>query len=769
MRVFLTGSLLVALAHGAVYEAAQKCAGEFLASHAGLPDEWMRGNMFGGENDKSYVGVVPGTKDVKDINMMDGPSGLRDILSGQTLANRTSWPSAGIHGLAMFPELSYYIGRVGAKDFANVGAEVQLGPGVCIHRVPINGRNWEYISGEDATLGDLAGPIVRGIQSTNVMATAKHWAMNNQELNRVKNIVRIEEGVMMESYLRSFQSQINEGTGAFMCSYNRVQVAEHNETVAWMCGSEQVSKHLLRDVMGFHGALMTDWTNSITSTTNGKSTDNRDVIEWEMNWGAALRLPVPKNETLRNRIAKNSLAAMYVSGVLSQEGCKANTSAPQISHLPKLYQEAMVAEDNTKLGSILAAEGMVLLKKHSGLPFKTPQKILLAGEAMLSGGGSGDNGAFGYKMPNHIGEGLNHGGKVAQDLMKQSLSTKGNVAYWDYELPTEVPDVVIIFGAQYRSEGYLVNKKDGFYNIDRCDSNQARNNVTGSTYGNCDYLETVQKLHAKYPKAILISMTTVGGAFLAHDYLEHVDAAFTTFYPGQHFATALSMMLTGVVSPGGKLSYTIPNKEQGPDGKDYLQSPISRYNPGLVLPNTKATITVPAYAWDETAKRVTSVVQYGHDVSEYVEGALIGYKYYEKYSMVPLFRFGYGQSFAQTELTAVSNTCGSDSANNGCSVTTAVSIDAPEDMVASEVVQLFISYTSSSATFDKKRPVRELRAFKKVWESGHYTLTLASSAFKSSWDPAVQQWVLPCTFDKTHGTFRVLLGTTPVASIPCMP
>ena len=71
------------------------------------------------------------------------------------------------------------------SEFRAKGANVQLGPGVCLARVPTNGRNFEYLSGEDPFLGfTLAGAAVRGIQKQGVIANAKHWVNNNQETNR---------------------------------------------------------------------------------------------------------------------------------------------------------------------------------------------------------------------------------------------------------------------------------------------------------------------------------------------------------------------------------------------------------------------------------------------------------------------------------------------------------------------------------------------------------------------------------------------------------
>jgi len=763
-------------AMGSVYDNAGGCAAEFLTAHPKLPDEWMVNDHFGGRNDDYYVGKVNGTSDVEAINMMDGPSGVRDLLIGTTLANRTAWPAAGVHGLALMPELSYYVGRAGARDFLAVGANVQLGPGVCIHRVPIGGRNWEYISGEEAEIGyALSGHVTRGIQSLNVMATAKHWALNNQELNRNKNLVVIGEAVMVESYLRAYQSQIEAGTGAVMCSYNRVQVEEYNETQAWLCGSKEVSGHLLRDIMGFRGALMTDWTNCINSTTNGKTQQNRDVPEWEMNWGVDLGMKVPKDDTLRARLTTNALTGMYVSGMKKccSASCKADNSAPSIDHLPELYQSAMRSEDPRKLAAILAAEGTVMLKKSDALPFTAPKVILLHGEAMLSGGGSGDNGAFGYQQKKHAGQDLNTGGLAGQQAMKEALTTSGHVAYWDYEdLPagTKV-DVVLSFGAQYRSEAYLVDQKDGYLDIDRCDSAQAHSNKF-MKYGECNYPETVQTLRNKYPSALLVSYVTVGGAFIAHDYLDHVDAAFTSFYPGQHFGTALAMMLTGVVSPGGKLSYTIPNVEKGPGGHSYLQSPVGRFNSGLVYSgktSRRVTLDVPAYAWDEAAGKASNVVQYDVDASEYSEGRLIGYKYFEKYGMTPLFPFGFGLSYATTTVTPEAQGSGCTDAAKGCELSVKVTTDAPNGMVASETILVYLGYSSSSPDKDTARPERTLRTFKKVWKSGTYSVALTPADFVNTWSPALQQFVTPCAFDKTSGAFHVSINGQAAATLKCSP
>merc|ERR1719331_299369 len=85
------------------------------------------------------------------------------------------------------------------KEFYDKGANVQLGPGMCLARIPRNGRNFEYLSGEDPHLGSvLVPPVVRGIQAQGVIANAKHWVNNNQESARTSVSEVVDERTQFE-------------------------------------------------------------------------------------------------------------------------------------------------------------------------------------------------------------------------------------------------------------------------------------------------------------------------------------------------------------------------------------------------------------------------------------------------------------------------------------------------------------------------------------------------------------------------------------------
>ncbi len=114
-------------------------------------------------------------------------------------------------------------GAAQGDEFYRKGAHVQLGPGINVARIPLNGRNFEYISGEDPVLGArMVAPAIRGIQSQGVVANAKHWVQNNQEENRGSVNELVDERTRFEYYYPPFEAAVRAGVGSFMCSYNRI-------------------------------------------------------------------------------------------------------------------------------------------------------------------------------------------------------------------------------------------------------------------------------------------------------------------------------------------------------------------------------------------------------------------------------------------------------------------------------------------------------------------------------------------------------------------
>ncbi len=200
-----------------------------------------------------------GTDVVPSITLTNGPHGLvkrrpagnQPGIRGCTPA--TCFPTAAALGSTWDPALLRRVGRAIGREARAHGVSVVLGPGVNIKRSPLGGRNFEYLSEDPFLTGQLATAIVQGIQSCGVGAALKHYAANNQEDDRKRISVDIDERTLREIYLPAFERVVKQARPwTVMCAYNRINgifVAEHRELLT----------DVLRHEWGFEGVVMSDW------------------------------------------------------------------------------------------------------------------------------------------------------------------------------------------------------------------------------------------------------------------------------------------------------------------------------------------------------------------------------------------------------------------------------------------------------------------------------------------------------------------------------
>ena len=204
--------------------------------------------LHGGCDGNCYIGnthAIP-RLGIPHLTMNDGPQGFR---SGGT----TAFPSGLTAGASWDRAAMRAWGEAMGQEFFDKGANVQLGPGVCVARVPKNGRNFEYLSGEDPFLGyELVQPAIQGIQSKGVIANAKHWVNNNQETDRSGGNEVVDERTRWEIYYPPFLGAIKAEVGSIMCSYNRVNGN-------YSCGNSETLNTDLKQRAGFEGWVMSDW------------------------------------------------------------------------------------------------------------------------------------------------------------------------------------------------------------------------------------------------------------------------------------------------------------------------------------------------------------------------------------------------------------------------------------------------------------------------------------------------------------------------------
>jgi beta-glucosidase len=186
--------------------------------------------------------------DLPEIRMSDGPLGVRQDKPS------TRYP-AGIALAATWNRaLAQKEGAAMGRDCRARGIHVLLAPGMNINRVPFCGRNFEYVSGEDPYLASqMVVPFIRGVQGEGVVATAKHFAANNQEFNRMHIDVVVSERALREIYLPAFEAAVRIAkVGAVMDAYNRLNGAHCTE-------NEYLNNRILKKEWQFDGVLMSDW------------------------------------------------------------------------------------------------------------------------------------------------------------------------------------------------------------------------------------------------------------------------------------------------------------------------------------------------------------------------------------------------------------------------------------------------------------------------------------------------------------------------------
>jgi beta-glucosidase len=192
--------------------------------------------------------------------MADGPHGLRvqdddnpDHLGLGRSLPATCFPPAVTLASTWDPALIREVGEALGREALSQGVDVVLGPGINIKRSPLCGRNFEYNSEDPLLAARLANAMVTGLQSQGVAARVRHFAVNNQETDRLRVSADVDERALREIYLRAFEIVVREADPwTVMSAYNRVNGVPASEN-SWLL------TELLRGEWGFAGAMVSDW------------------------------------------------------------------------------------------------------------------------------------------------------------------------------------------------------------------------------------------------------------------------------------------------------------------------------------------------------------------------------------------------------------------------------------------------------------------------------------------------------------------------------
>ncbi|MFE2479684.1 glycoside hydrolase family 3 C-terminal domain-containing protein [Streptomyces sp. NPDC059389] len=317
------------------------------------------------------AGYVPGVPrlGIPPLRLADGPAGVR------VARPATALPAPVMLASAFDPALAREYGRVIGREGRALGQDVLLSPMANLIRTPYAGRNFETFAEDPRLTADLVAEVVRGIQDEGLIATVKHFALNNQEQGRDTVDAIAAEQTLHETELRGFEAAVAAGAGAVMGAYNKV-----NGTYA--CENKPLLDELLRGSWGFGGWVMSDW-NAAHSTVAAIGAGLDMEMPGGTHFGAPLQQAVRGGTVHEDTVdlsVRRILATMDRFGLLA--------ARPPA-------RPARDAAAGARVARKVAAAGAVLLRnEHATLPLAgaSARSIAVIGPTgqvpFVSGGGS---------------------------------------------------------------------------------------------------------------------------------------------------------------------------------------------------------------------------------------------------------------------------------------------------------------------------------------------------------------------------------------------
>lgn len=660
---------------------------------------------------------------IAELWTSDGPHGVRPEVmwdqweqAGWTNDSCVAFPALTALAATWDPAMSRLYGESIGQEAAYRGKDVLLGPGVNIYRTPLNGRNFEYM-GEDPYLSSMmVAPYIKGLQEQGVAACVKHYALNNNEVNRHTTNVVIDDRTLYEIYLPAFKAAADAGAWSFMAAYN-LNGDQH------MCHNARFLNDILKGEWGFDGAVLSDW---------GGCHDTRQAISNGLDlefgsWTNGL------SDGSSNAYDNYFLAMPYLRLIADGEAGTAELDDKARRVLRLMFRTSMkhrppgsmCSPEHYAAARSIGNAGIVLLKNEGKvLPMRTDNhpRVLVVGEnavkMMTVGGGSSSLKAQHEVLPL---EGL----RAALDGKADVEWVRGYVGDVTGEYNGVVSGQNL---ADSRSAGELIAEavakaRDADYVIFVGGLNKAEHQDCEDTDRESLALPyaqdaVIEAIAAVNPNLVMVN---VSGNAVAMPWADKVPAIVQAWYLGSEAGNSLADVLTGAVNPSGKLPFTFPRRLED----------------------------VGAHALD-TYPGISRADSYITDM-EYKEGVLVGYRWADAKGTDPLFPFGHGLSYTTFAYGPAS--LDKTSVALGDSVMVSVDVTNTGAVPGAEVVQLYVGDRKASVV----RPPKELKAFQKVYlqpgESRTVTFTLGEDAL-SFFDADNHRWVAE------PGDFTVNIGSS---------
>jgi beta-glucosidase len=606
---------------------------------------------------------------IPTIQMSDAAYGVRDSANNGRYS--TALPSNLGSAASWDREGACAYGALIGSELRAQGYNMTLGGGVNITREPRNGRTFEYMGEDPVLAGNLVGQRIKCEGEQHVISDIKHYAFNDQETGRTQVNALIGERAGRESDLLAFEIGVKVGDPkAVMCSYNGVNGE-------YACQNKYLLTEVLKKDWGFKGFVVSDWGGTHSAEqASAAGLDNEEPLDtW---FGPKLldavkagRVPMAELDEHARRV----LYAEFASGVVD---------FPQ-------QKSVVEVEKGFAVSRGIEEKSIVLLKNSGGvLPLSaTVGSVAVIGKnadfGMISGGGSAQVDPQGTPAGRYWRREV----WFPTSPMKavQTMAPGAAVSFASGEdvaaavAAAKKADVAVVFAWQWQAEG------GDLPNLSLPDNQDA----------------LIAAVAAANPKTIVVLET---GTAVTMPWLDKVAGVLEAWYGGSKGADAVGEVLFGAVNPSGKLPMTFPMSESE------LPRPT-------IPPQVLGDNDVPL------SGKLSATVDYN------IEGAAVGYKWFESQKKPVLFPFGFGlsyTSFAYSGLKVGEGEVTFTVKNTGA-------------RAGAEVAEVYAMLPESAS-----EPWKRLAGFTRVQlapgESQTVTVPVEEKAV-SIWDVKEQRWVRP--------------------------
>ena len=481
--------------------------------------------FYSGENERLHI---------PPFTFTDGPRGV-------TVAEGTTFPVAMARGATWDKALEQRVGNAIGTEVRAAGANY-FG-GVCINllRHPAWGRAQETFGEDPWHVGHMGIALIQGVQSNNVMACAKHFALNSIEVSRFNVNVTADERTLREVYLPQFEMAVKKAdVASIMSAYNKVRDE--------FCGeNEYLLTNILRDDWHFKGFVSSDWVWGLHNAAKG------------INAGLDVEMPMQvrySNKEIQNLLDANTISMAQIDEMVRRI---IRTKLIYVTKRDKPeYSEALLAsEAHQQLALDVAEKSMVLLKNDNNfLPLSADKiKTMAVIGPLAAKENIGDNGSS-HTNPPHvvtIMEGLQ---QFSNGTFRVIYNDGSNISS-ARDVASSADVVLYVVGFEAGDEGEFTTPKN---------TNQKYKHTWGKGGDRPDlFLKPAdqQLLNHLLPVNKNSVVTLIGGScIMTNGWDQQTNSILMAWYPGMMGGKALANILFGVANPSGKLPFTIPTEER---------------------------------------------------------------------------------------------------------------------------------------------------------------------------------------------------------------